>query len=383
MRGRLQADLAERRAARERAGRQRSRRALRVDGPCHQADAKGRWVDFCSNDYLGLAREPSLLEAARQSCGAGAGASPLVSGHSAAHAGLEEALADWLGAEAAVLLPSGYQANLALGPVLLGRGEVALADRLNHASLNDGLRLSGARIRRYAHADAADAERRCDDRVRWLVTDSVFSMDGDVAPLGALAGLADRRGLGLWVDDAHGLGVLGPGGRGALAAFGVAPDARVVTFGKALGTQGAAILGDAALIDELVNAARGVIYSTALAPMLVAATRHALDRLRDEAWRRERLHAHIARFQAGLARAGLPRPDSRTPIQPIVLGDDVRAVAASEALEARGYLVRAIRPPTVPEGTARLRVTLSAAHAEAEIDGLVEALGDVLARAVA
>ncbi len=381
MRGRLQAELAERRAERERAGRQRSRQVVRAAGPCAQADATtdSRWIDFCSNDYLGLAREPSLLDAARRAAGAGSGASALVSGHSIAHAELEAELADWLGAEAAVLLPSGYQANLALGPTLLGRGDAALADRLNHASINDGLRLSAARILRYAHADAGDAERRCGTRVRWLATDSVFSMDGDIAPLADLAALADRRGLGLWVDDAHGLGVLGPGGRGALAAAGVVPDARVVTFGKSLGTQGAAILGDAALVDELVNRGRGVIYSTALAPMLVAATRHALDRLRTEAWRRERLQAHVDRFRAGLARVGLPVPASRTPIQPIVLGDDRRAVVASRALERRGFLVRAIRPPTVPEGRARLRLTLSAAHDEADIDRLVEALSEVLA----
>ena len=381
MRGGLEADLAARRVARERAGRQRTRRAFRGDGPSRQADDGRRWIDFCSNDYLGLAREPSLLEAAGRADGAGAGASALVSGYSTAHAGLEAELADWLGAEAAVLLPSGYQANLALGPALLGRGDAALADRLNHASINDGLRLSGARIRRYAHADAADAERRCDERTRWLTTDSVFSMDGDVAPLVELAALADRKQLGLWVDDAHGLGVLGPGGRGALAAAGVVPDARVVTFGKSFGTQGAAILGTAALVDELVNRSRGVIHSTALTPMLVAATRHALTRLRNEPWRRERLHANIARFRTGLARVGLQVPASRTPIQPIVLGDDVRAVAVADALEARGYLVPAIRPPTVPEGTARLRITLSAAHGDQEIDGLVAALAEALAEA--
>jgi 8-amino-7-oxononanoate synthase len=378
MRGTLHADLVARRVERERASRQRRRRALAADGPCVAVEDGRRMIDFCSNDYLGLAREASLLDAARAASAAGAGASALVSGYGTEHAALEAELADWLGSEAAVLLPSGYQANLALGPVLLGRGDAALADRLNHASLNDGIRLSGARIRRFRHGDAADAELRCDPSVRWIVTDSVFSMDGDRAPLADLADLADRRGLGLWVDDAHGLGVLGTEGRGALAEAGITADARVVTFGKSLGTQGAAILGDAVLIDELLNRGRGVIYSTALAPMLVAATRHALGRLRDEGWRRERLASNLARFRRALAAAGLPVPDSETPIQPILLGDDRQAQAAEDVLSRAGYLVRAIRPPTVPEGSARLRITLSAAHEDAQIDGLVAALAEAM-----
>lgn len=378
MRGSLHADLVARRVEREHAHRQRRRRTLAAEGPCIAQEDGRRLIDFCSNDYLGLARETSLLEAAGAASGAGSGASALVSGHGTEHAALEAELADWLGAEAAVLLPSGYQANVALGPVLLGRGDAALADRLNHASLNDGLRLSGARIRRYAHADATDAARRCDDSVRWIVTDSVFSMDGDRAPLAALAALADQRGLGLWVDDAHGLGVLGPEGRGALAEEGVTPDVRVVTFGKSLGTQGAAILGDAVLIDELVNRGRGLIYSTAVSPMLVAATRHALSRLRDEVWRRERLQSNLDRFRQGVRAAGLPLPASETPIQPIVLGDDRYAAAAEDALVRAGFLVRAIRPPTVPEGSARLRITLSAAHEAAQVDALVAALAEAL-----
>lgn len=380
MRGELDAEFARRRVERERLGRQRGLEALEFVGDCRVRRAGVELIDFCSNDYLGLGRDPQHPGALARS---GAGASPLVAGHSDAHERLSARLAEFLGTEAALLMVSGYQANLALGQALLGRGDAVLADRLNHASLNDGARLSGARIRRYAHADAADAERRVDDKVRWLATDAVFSMDGDLAPLAELGGLADRSGLGLWVDDAHGFGVMGPDGRGAAASAGVRSDALVVTFGKSLGTQGAAILGERALIDELVNTARGVIYSTAMSPLLVAASEHALARMQREGWRRHALAERVERFRSGLARAGVKPPDSTTPIQPLVIGADAAAVRASDALAERGFLVRAIRPPTVPEGSARLRVTLSAAHDLDSIDALVQALADVLEVAAA
>lgn len=386
MRGGLDATLAARRAAREAAGRQRVVHAFEPIGGCRVRHGDAELVDFCSNDYLGLAREAAPGGSPGGDRGgpvppAGAAASPLVSGYGPGHVRLAARLAEFLGAEAALLVASGYQANLALGPALLRRGEAVLADRLNHASLNDGARLAGARIRRYAHADAADAERRLDGRTRWLASDAVFSMDGDVAPLTKLAALADREGLGLWIDDAHGFGVTGPDGRGAVAESGVRTDALVITFGKALGTQGAAIVGERALVDELINTARGIIYSTAPAPLLVDATDRALTRLQEDPWRRERLSESIDRFRTACARNGIPLGHSTTPIQPVILGDDRRALQAADALAERGFLVRAIRPPTVPEGRARLRITLSAAHEPADIDGLVAALAAVLSTA--
>ncbi len=341
------------------------------------------WLDFCGNDYLGLAGHPALAAALAGYAGTngtGARASPLVSGYRSIHHRLEAALADFLGFEAACLFPSGYQANLAVGQALLGRGELALADRLNHASLNDGLRLAGARIRRYAHVDRRDLADRAEPRVRMLVSDGVFSMDGDCAPLATLVEFADRLDAGLWLDDAHGLGVLGATGRGLMEVVGVGSsqiDVFVGTFGKAFGTAGAFVAGDRRLIEHLENTARGLIYSTALAPPLAAATLAALERVRADDWRRKRLVENIGRFRAGAVRLGLPMLESDTPIQPLLLGRDSAAVERAAALARRGCRVAPIRPPTVPVGTARLRITLSAAHAPHEIDRLLEALEQV------
>jgi len=330
-------------------------------------------IDFSSNDYLGLGHQPSVVTAP-----ASASASPLVSGHTGLHAALEDALCDFTGFEACCLFPSGYQANLAVGQALGERGKRALADRLNHASLNDGLRLSGARIQRYGHADALDARERWTPDCRLLVSDSVFSMDGDRAPLPALAALADDKDLALWLDDAHGLGVLGPSGRGLIEACRLSPDCvdvYVATFGKALGSSGAFVAGERALIEHLENHARGLIYSTALAPALVEITLKNLRRLRREPDHRARLHDHIARFRRHGAQLGLPLADSDTAIQILPLGDNSRAMTWSQALARAGFLVKAIRPPTVPDGSARLRVTLSAAHSPQDIDRLCETLG--------
>jgi 8-amino-7-oxononanoate synthase len=341
-------------------------------------DLRVRWgdrelIDFSSNDYLGLGHLPSVVTAP-----ASASASPLVSGHTGLHAALEDALCEFTGFEACCLFPSGYQANLAVGQALSERGERALADRLNHASLNDGLRLAGARIQRYRHADAQAARERWTPDCRLLVSDSVFSMDGDRAPLPALAALADDKDLALWLDDAHGLGVLGPTGRGLIEACGLSPDCvdvYVATFGKALGSSGAFVAGERALIEHLENHARGLIYSTALAPALVEITLKNLRRLRREPDHRARLQDHIERFRRHGAQLGLPLADSDTAIQILPLGDNRLAMTWSQALARAGFLVKAIRPPTVPEGSARLRLTLSAAHSPQDIDRLCETLG--------
>ncbi|MGA2363953.1 MAG: 8-amino-7-oxononanoate synthase [Steroidobacteraceae bacterium] len=348
-------------------------------------------LNFCNNDYLGLRTHPSLIEAAAACMrrdGFGAGAAHLLTGHSREHHALEAELAAFTGRERALLFSSGYMANLGVISALSARHDGVLADRLNHASLLDGARLSGARLRRYAHLDALSArailERHPDTAL--IVTDGVFSMDGDIAPLRELAALAQQYGAWLMVDDAHGLGVLGALGRGSLEHCAV--DARAVpilvgTLGKALGSFGAFVAGDAALIDTLIQRARSYVYTTALPPAIAAATRAALRLVQHEPWRRERLRSLVQRFRAGAASHGLPLMASSTPIQPLLIGESARALRLSEALEKCGFWVGAIRPPTVPRGSARLRVTLSAAHSEADVDALLQALAAQFAQRTA
>jgi 8-amino-7-oxononanoate synthase len=349
-----------------------------------------RLVDFSSNDYLGLARHPALaaaMSACAARCGAGSGASHLVTGHGSEHARLEEELAAFTGRERSLLFSSGYMANLAVMAAFAGRGEQVLLDRLSHASLIDGARLSGARLRRYAHADADAATRlleRAAGDTALLATDGVFSMDGDLAPLPQLARAARAADAWLAVDDAHGLGVVGASGRGVLEHFGLGcaeVPILVGTLGKACGSFGAFVAGTADLIEYLIQRARTYIYTTALPQPVAAATRAALALLEAEPWRRERLHALIARFRRQALAAGVPLGASVTPIQPIVLGSAARALEAQRQLAAAGLWVVAIRPPTVPIGSARLRVTLSAAHTAAQIDTLVTQLAAVNARA--
>jgi 8-amino-7-oxononanoate synthase len=371
------------RAQREAQGRVRVRRTVtRRDGVRYEVD--GRWlVNFCSNDYLGLSQQfavaGALQDAAAQH-GAGSTASHLVCGHHALHDALERELADWLGAPRALLFGSGFLANLAVVQALLGDDDLCVQDRLNHASLIDAARLAGCRLRRYPHGDAEGALRQLratPDVAAMVVTDGVFSMDGDIAPLRELALAARVQEALLYVDDAHGVGVVGPDGRGSVAAAGLDVQAvplQLATLGKALGGYGAVVLGDAALIEHLIETARPYIYTTALPPALAAASLAAVKLARREEWRREKLQAHVARFRDGAARAGFQLLPSSTPIQPLVVGDDHSALALAAALEERGYWVTAIRPPTVPDGSARLRVTLSAAHTEAEVDGLLGAL---------
>ena len=341
-------------------------------------------TDFSSNDYLGLARHPALaraMSACAAAAGAGSGASHLITGHGAEHDRLEEELAEFTHRERALLFSTGYMANLAVMTALAGRGERALLDRLCHASLIDGARLSGATLARYRHADAGDAARLAEadpGHTVLLATDGVFSMDGDLAPLPALARCARAHDLWLVVDDAHGLGVIGASGGGVLEHYGLGSEAVPVlvgTLGKAFGSFGAFVAGSAALIEFLIQKARTYLYTTALPQPVAAATRAALALIRQESGRRERLAALIARFRAAAAAAAVPLAPSATPIQPIVLGSAAAALAAQRQLAAAGFWVVAIRPPTVPPGSARLRVTLSAAHTEAQVDALAEQLG--------
>lgn len=351
-------------------------------------------VNFCSNDYLGLARDPEVVAAmaeAAQRYGAGAGASHLVSGHGAEHEALERELAEFTGRARALVFSTGYMANLGVLGALAGRDDLLLGDELNHASLIDAARLvRSTHLQRYAHGDAAAARAAlaaydahdAHATGAFVITDGVFSMDGDLAPLPALADAARAHGAWLVVDDAHGFGVVGATGGGCCEHFGL--DARDVpvligTFGKALGTFGAFVAGDDDIIELLLQRARTYIYTTALPPPVAAATRRALRIVREEPWRRENLQARIAEFRAGAAQRGLAVTPSTTPIQPLILGSPAAALEASRRLAAAGHRVTAIRPPTVPEGTARLRITLSAAHTAQQVESLLAALEAALA----
>lgn len=345
-------------------------------------------VSFASNDYLGLAQHPALREAlvtAAGRWGVGATAAHLLGGHRDEHAALEESLAHWTGRERALLFSTGYMANLGVVSSLLDTGDLCVEDKLDHASLIDAARLSDAKLARYVHADAESARRQLTthaDAAALLATDAVFSMDGDVAPLRELAALCRETGATLFVDDAHGLGVLGPDGAGSLAEAGLdQSDAPVLmaTLGKALGVAGAFVAGSAVLIDGLVQFARSHIYTTAMPPALAAAARVAVEVARNEPWRRDKLARLIAHFRRSAADRGIDLLDSRTPIQPVHIGDSDTALRVASALETRGFFVPAIRSPTVPVDQARLRVTLSALHSETDVERLLTALAESLA----
>ncbi|HKE46921.1 MAG TPA: 8-amino-7-oxononanoate synthase [Rhodanobacteraceae bacterium] len=347
-----------------------------------------RLLNFASNDYLGLAQHPALREAlavAAARWGVGATAAHLLGGHREEHAALEAVLARWTGRERALLFSDGWMANLGVVSTLLERDDVCVQDKLNHASLLDAARLAGCELKRYPHADCDGAARQLDarpDAAALLASDGVFSMDGDVAPLRELASLCAGQRATLMIDDAHGIGVLGDEGAGSVAEAGLAQDdvpILMATLGKALGVAGAFVAGSAALIDGLVQSARPFIYTTAMPPALAAAARAAVDIARFEGWRRDRLARLIAHFRSGASTAGLELMASRTPIQPVVIGESAAALAASAELEVAGFYVPAIRPPTVPDGKARLRVTLSALHAESDVERLLAALETALA----
>ncbi|WP_079226289.1 8-amino-7-oxononanoate synthase [Pseudomonas putida] len=377
-------DLAARLAERRAADLYRQRPLLESpQGPEVVVDGQ-RLLAFCSNDYLGLANHPEVIaawQAGAERWGVGGGASHLVIGHSSPHHAVEEALAELTGRPRALLFSTGYMANLGAITALVGQGDTVLQDRLNHASLLDGGLLSGARFSRYLHNDAASLANRLGKATgnTLVVTDGVFSMDGDLADLPALAGVARARGAWLMVDDAHGLGTLGTQGGGIVEHFGLGiEDVPVLigTLGKACGTAGAFVAGSEELIEALVQFARPYIYTTSQPPALACATLKSLELLRRETWRREHLAALIRQFRQGAEQMGLQLMDSPTPIQPILIGDSAQALELSRMLRERGLLVTAIRPPTVPAGSARLRVTLSAAHSEAQVQLLLNALAE-------
>jgi 8-amino-7-oxononanoate synthase len=369
-----------------------TRRRTTIDGFAEPGNrivttADGRtFVDFSSNDYLGLTHHPAVA-AAMSACalryGAGSGASHLVTGHGIEHARLEEELAAFTGRERALLFSTGYMANLGVMAALAGRGELVLLDRLSHASIIDGALLSGARFKRYTHGDAGAAERLIDEspeEVTVVATDGVFSMDGDNAPLRQLAKAAEARKAWLVVDEAHGIGVLGDTGRGSLEHCGVSGDdvpVLVGTLGKAFGSFGAFVAGSRDLIEFLIQKARPYIYTTALPQPVASATRKALEIAQREPWRRERVLALTARFRKAARASGIPLLESDTPIQPVMLRSSEAALRAQRELLDAGFRVVAIRAPTVPRGSERLRVTLSAAHSEQQVDALVERLSQI------
>lgn len=382
----LSSALIERRAA----NLYRSRRVLdSPQTPNVIVDGK-EYIAFCSNDYLGLANHPQVIAAfqsAATSFGVGSGASHLVAGHSSEHHALEEELAEFTGRERALLFSTGYMANMGAITALVGQGDAIFEDRLNHASLLDAGLLSGARFQRFLHNDLTNLQTRLDKTEverKLIVVDGVFSMDGDCAPLTELAVLAQKNNAWLMVDDAHGFGCLGKNGGGSAEYFGLSQNELPIlmgTLGKSFGTFGAFIAGSDTLIETLIQFSRSYIYTTAIPPAVAAATRVSLRLLQAEDWRRQHLQTLIAHFRAGATQLGLQLLDSFSPIQPIIIGDEARALAIAEKLAERGILIIAIRPPTVAVGGSRLRITFSAQHSIEQVDKLLLALGDILSDA--
>jgi len=365
----------------------RHRRVLDGNHPVHIQLGGQPLLNFSSNDYLGLASHPELVAALRSSAGkdgVGSGASALVTGFRTEHQLLEQELAEFLQREKVLLCSSGYLANLAVTTSLAGRGDVIIQDKLCHASLVDAARLSGARLSRYAHLDMAGLKRRLvpgHEGNTLVVSDGIFSMDGDNAPLKEMVSLCLEHQAWLAVDDAHGIGVCGPGGRGSVAAAGLNGQQVPVltgTLGKAFGCFGAFIAGSGKLIDHLVNEARSYIYTTAMPPALAASARAALRRVIEDGWRREHLQVLISHFKRGAARRGLDLLVSDSPIQPMIIGDSRAALDLAARLQQQGFLVVAMRPPTVREGTSRLRITLTAAHQVAQLDALLDAIATAI-----
>lgn len=343
-----------------------------------------RYCNFSSNDYLGLSQHPAIIRAWQQGAeqyGVGSGGSGHVSGHTTAHQALEEHLADWLGYPRALLFISGFAANQALIAALTDKTDRIVADRLSHASLLEAASHSPARLRRFAHNDVAQLDSLLDkpcDGQQLVITEGIFSMDGDSAPLADIHAAARRHGSWLLVDDAHGIGVTGPEGRGSAASLSVKPELLVVTFGKGVGVSGAAVLCSDPVADYLLQFARHLIYSTSMPPAQAVALLAAFNLIRSDDGEalRQRLAAHIRQFRAGVRDLPVAITASRSAIQPLIVGENDRALHLAQTLREQGIWVTAIRPPTVPAGTARLRLTLTAAHDASDITALLEALHD-------
>ncbi|MDX2217917.1 MAG: 8-amino-7-oxononanoate synthase [Burkholderiales bacterium] len=369
--------------------RLRIRRTLSSPQHPHAVVDGRKLLSFASNDYLGLASHPDVIQTAQAGAalhGVGAGAAHFLSGHASAHERLEERLCEYSQFESTLLFSTGYLANLAILNALADRDTLIVADKLNHACLNDGARLSRADFRRYAHGDVDHARTLLAGSTakrKIIATDAVFSMDGDIAPLAALLALADEHDALLVVDDAHGFGVLGPAGRGTLAMLGLSSPrlVQMATLGKAVGTAGAFVAARQDIVDWIMQTAPSYLFTTAAPPLIAHATLKALDLVRDGDALREQLERNIRRFRGGVtptvSARGWALPESVTAIQPIIIGTNAAALAVSEALMHAGIWAPVIRPPTVPEGTARLRISVSAAHTADDIDQLLAALEKV------
>ncbi len=371
----------------QRHGLLRTRRIVESpQGARLQVDGR-QTLAFCSNDYLGLANHPALIAAAQRGLdqyGVGAGASALVCGHTREYELLEAELAAFVGMSRALVFSNGYMANLGIIPALVGAGDTVFSDRLNHACLIDGARLSRAEFRIYPHGNVGRLESllaRCKSPRKLVATDGVFSMDGDIAPLADLLAVCEKHDAWLLVDDAHGFGVLGPQGRGTLAHCRLVSPRLITmgTLGKAAGVAGAFVAGEADLIEWLLQRARTYVFSTAGPPLLAAALRASLKLIETEDWRRETLLSHVRQLRAGLQDLKWPLLPSNTAIQPLLLGDNQLAADLMEALHERGIWVPAIRPPTVPKGTARLRISLSAVHTAEQVAQLIHAVREAAA----
>lgn len=380
----LQNELDERAAQ----GLLRSRRTLATPQSPHIVVDGKPYLAFCSNDYLGLASHPQLVAALQQGAqewGVGAGAAHLVSGHFAPHHLLEQQLAAFVGKPAGLLFSTGYMANLGAVQALVGKGDSVFADKLNHASLNDAMLLSRAETKRYRHGDMTQLAHllaQTHSGRKLIITDAVFSMDGDIAPLRELLALCEQYDAWLYVDDAHGFGVLGKQGRGSLAHFDIASE-RVIhmaTLGKAAGVSGAFVAAETAVIDTLVNLAHSYVYTTATPPVLSVALSQSLRLIEQGDALRLHLNQLVAQLRNGLSDLPWQLMPSATAIQPLLVGDNVQTLKMSEGLRELGIWVAAIRPPTVPQGTARLRITLSAAHTADDVNRLIGALHELACR---
>jgi 8-amino-7-oxononanoate synthase len=363
----------------------RSRRTLTSQQSPHISVDGKPYLAFCSNDYLGLANHPQLIAALQQGAqqwGVGAGAAHLVNGHFASHHQLEQQLAGFVGKPAALQFSTGYLANLGVVQALVGKGDTVFADKLNHASLNDAMQLSRADVKRFRHGDVAQLAQllaKTPSGRKLVITDAVFSMDGDIAPLREVLALCEQHDAWLYVDDAHGFGVLGAQGRGSLAHFGIASE-RIIymaTLGKAVGVSGAFVAAEQVVIDTLVNLAHSYVYTTASPPALPVAVLESLQLIAQGDGLRTHLFGLIEQLRKGLSNLRWQLMPSDTAIQPLLIGDNKEALTLSDSLKERGIWVAAIRPPTVPQGTARLRITLSAAHTDADVDNLIGALHEL------